>query len=94
MDLLRLRAGRLAVDLAPHAGGSIARFAIEEKGRLPIDLLRRADPESLADGTGKGVHSGYEDAMVRAHAPIVSLSARGLWPTHDRRSGTSHRIHY
>ncbi len=53
MDLLRLRAGRLAVDLAPHAGGSIARFAIEEKGRLPVDLLRPADPESLAGGTGK-----------------------------------------
>lgn len=53
MDLLRLRAGRLAVDLAPHAGGSIARFAIEEKGRLPIDLLRPTDPDALTLGSGK-----------------------------------------
>lgn len=51
MDLLPLRAGRLAVDLAPHAGGSIARFAVEgpEGG---VDIMRPADPATLAQGRG------------------------------------------
>jgi aldose 1-epimerase len=52
MDLLRLKAGRLVVDLAPHAGGSIARFAVEEKDRPPVDLLRPTDPSMLASGRG------------------------------------------
>lgn len=49
MTLLSLRAGRLAVDLAPEAGGSVARFAIEDVG----DLLRPASDAALASGTGK-----------------------------------------
>ncbi|TAJ98157.1 MAG: aldose 1-epimerase [Reyranella sp.] len=49
MTLLSLRAGRLAVDLAPEAGGSIARFAMEGVG----DLLRPASNAALATGTGK-----------------------------------------
>jgi aldose 1-epimerase len=52
MELLRLRAGRLAVDLAPHAGGSIARFAVEERDRPPVDLFRRTDPAYLTIGRG------------------------------------------
>ena len=51
MDLLRLRAGRLAVDLAPHAGGSIARFAIEGADG-PVDLLRPADLAALTGSRG------------------------------------------
>jgi len=49
MALLSLRAGRLAVDLAPQAGGSIARFAVDGVG----DLLRPATAEALASGAGK-----------------------------------------
>lgn len=49
VTLLSLRAGRLAVDLAPEAGGSIARFAVEGMG----ELLRPASEAALASGTGK-----------------------------------------
>ena len=49
MTLLSLRAGRLSVDLAPGAGGSIARFALDGAG----DLLRPASDAALASGTGR-----------------------------------------
>ncbi len=49
MTLLSLRAGRLAVDLAPEAGGSVARFALDGTG----DLLRPASDAALASGMGK-----------------------------------------
>ena len=49
MTLLSLRVGRLAVDLAPQAGGSIARFAVEGAG----DVLRPATADALASGTGR-----------------------------------------
>ncbi len=49
MTLLSLRAGRLAVDLAPEAGGSVARFAVNGVG----DLMRPASDAALASGTGK-----------------------------------------
>lgn len=45
--LINLRAGTLAVDLAPTCGGSIARFAVERDGKS-IDLMRPAVPEALA----------------------------------------------
>jgi len=48
MSLLSLRAGRLALDLAPNCGGSIARFVVEGKG----DLLRPTPAEALASGKG------------------------------------------
>lgn len=48
MSLLSLRAGRLALDLAPDCGGSIARFAVDGKG----DILRPTPPEALAEGKG------------------------------------------
>lgn len=66
MTLLSLRAGRLAVDLAPDAGGSIARFAIEGTGRDVGDLLRPATDAALASGTGKDT-AGY---------PLVPYSNR------------------
>ena len=48
MSLLSLRAGRLALDLAPACGGAIARFAVDGKG----DVLRPTPPEALVSGTG------------------------------------------
>lgn len=48
MTLLSLRAGRLAVDLAPSAGGSIVRFTAGES----IDLLRQASADVIASGRG------------------------------------------
>lgn len=53
MTLLSLRSDRLAVDLAPDAGGSIARFAVEGAGRDAGDLLRPASDAVLASGTGR-----------------------------------------
>ena len=48
MKLLSLRSGRLGLDLAPQAGGSIARFTADGS----IDLLRPATPEAVASGRG------------------------------------------
>jgi aldose 1-epimerase len=48
MKLLSLRAGRLGLDLAPEAGGSIARFMVDDS----VDLLRPATPQALASGRG------------------------------------------
>lgn len=47
MTVLSLRSGRLAVDLAPTAGGSITRFAIETADAA-FDLLRPADGAAMA----------------------------------------------
>lgn len=47
MQLLSLRAGRLALDLAPQAGGSIARFTVDGA----IDLLRPQPAHGLARGS-------------------------------------------
>ena len=62
MKLLSLRAGRLAVDLAPEAGGSIARFTADGA----TDLLRPATPQALASGRGNDA-AGY---------PLVPFSGR------------------
>ena len=48
MKLLSLRAGRLGLDLAPEAGGSIARFTADGS----IDLLRPTQPQAIASGRG------------------------------------------
>src|SRR5262245_7379574 len=47
MTSLSLRAGRLGVELAPQAGGSIARFRHGE-----VDLLRPMTAEAMASGRG------------------------------------------
>jgi aldose 1-epimerase len=47
MSILSLRTGPLAVDLAPAAGGSIARFAYDR-----VDLLRPMTPADAASGQG------------------------------------------
>ncbi|KAF0098104.1 MAG: hypothetical protein FD144_4581 [Rhodospirillaceae bacterium] len=66
MTLLSLRAGRLAVDLVPEAGGSIARFALEGAG----DLLRPATDAALATGTAK-------DAACYPLVPFSNRIANG-----------------
>ena len=48
MKLLSLRAGRLRLDLAPQAGGAIARFTADGS----IDLLRPTPPQAIASGRG------------------------------------------
>lgn len=65
MTLIALRAGRLAVDLAPGAGGSIARFTVATP-RGPVEVMRAATPEALAAGTG----------MDTACYPLVPFSNR------------------
>lgn len=62
MTFLLLRAGRLAVELAPSAGGSIARFRIDD-----IDLLRPLS-EADAAATGQGNNA--------AAYPLVPFSNR------------------
>lgn len=47
MTSLSLRAGRLGVQLAPQAGGSIARFRRDD-----VDLLRPMKEEAMAAGRG------------------------------------------
>jgi len=47
MTLLALRTGRLAVDLAPAAGGSVARFTVDE-----VDILRPMTEAAVASGQG------------------------------------------
>src|SRR5260370_27561488 len=49
MKLLSLRAGRLGLDLAPQAGGAIARFTADAS----IDLLRPTKPDAIASGRGQ-----------------------------------------
>jgi len=48
MKLFSLRAGRLGLDLAPQAGGSITRFTADGS----VDLLRPTPPQALASGRG------------------------------------------
>lgn len=45
--MLTLKAGRLAVDLAPQSGGSVARFTCDG-----VDLLRPMTAEAIASGQG------------------------------------------
>ncbi len=61
MTLLSLRAERLAVDLAPHAGGSIAGFRVDG-----ADILRPMAAADLASGTGNNA----------AAYPLVPFSNR------------------
>ena len=53
MTILSLKAGQLAVDLAPAAGGSVVRFAVEGPGGA-FDLLRPADAATRTTGPGSG----------------------------------------
>jgi aldose 1-epimerase len=61
MTLLSLQAGRLALDLAPQAGGSIAALRFDG-----VDLLRPMPAEAIASGRGNGA-AGY---------PLVPYSNR------------------
>jgi len=61
VTLLLLRAGRLTVDLAPSAGGSIARFAVDD-----VDILRRMAVSDIASGKGNNA----------AAYPLVPFSNR------------------
>lgn len=66
MTLLALRAGRLEVDLAPQAGGSIVRFSVD--GRH--DVLRRTAVDVLAEATT--AHRGNATACY----PLLPFSNR------------------
>ena len=62
MTLLALRAGRLGLELAPQAGGSIVRFTADGA----IDLLRTTPPHAVASGRGNDT----------ACYPLVPFSGR------------------
>lgn len=70
MQLLSLRTDRLAVDLAPEAGGAVARFAVLGDDGAAGDVLRPASPEALASGTGK-------DAACYPLVPFSNRIANG-----------------
>src|SRR6185503_16826417 len=65
MTSLSLRAGRLAVELAPQAGGSIARFRHGD-----VDLLRPMTEEAMASGRGN-------DAACYPLVPFSNRIANG-----------------
>jgi aldose 1-epimerase len=52
MTLLTLKTGRLAMDLAPAAGGSIARFTVDG-----ADIMRPMAPGEIASGRGNNAAS-------------------------------------
>ena len=64
MTLLSLSTGRLAVDLAPSAGGSIACFTVDG-----ADVLRPMAPQDVASGKGN-------NASAFPHAVIYVLPGR------------------
>ncbi|MEI7873157.1 MAG: aldose 1-epimerase [Alphaproteobacteria bacterium] len=66
MTLLSLRAGELAVDLAPSSGGSIVRFTV---GDL-TDVLRPASAAAIASGRGN-------DASCYPLVPFSNRIANG-----------------
>lgn len=66
MRLLSLRAGGLAVDLAPSAGGSIVRFTVGES----TDVLRPASADAIASGRGN-------DASCYPLVPFSNRIANG-----------------
>jgi aldose 1-epimerase len=66
MILLSLASGRLAVELAPAAGGSIARLAVDG-----ADLLRTMTPADIASGKGN-------NAAVYPLVPFSNRIAGGL----------------
>jgi aldose 1-epimerase len=82
MSLLSLRAGRLALDLAPDCGGSIARFAVDGKG----DILRPMPAEALA--SGKGNNSScyplvpYSNRIAEGRLTVagVTIKLASNWP--------------
>lgn len=63
--VLSLRNGRLALELAPHAGGSVVRFTCDG-----IDLLRAMSPAALASGKGN-------DAALYPLVPFSNRIANG-----------------
>ena len=89
MKLLSLRGGRLGLDLAPQAGGAIARFTADGS----IDLLRPMSMEALACGHGS------ESSCY----PLVPFSGRiadgrftfdgAEFVLKPNRPGTRHPIH-
>jgi aldose 1-epimerase len=90
--LINLRAGALAVDIAPTCGGSIARFAVERDGKT-VDIMRPAHPEALA----------WRDPLGMSSFPMIPYCGRiaraqfafgGETFTLDRNFGDSpHAIH-
>lgn len=64
-DLIPLRAGTLAVDLAPACGGSIARFAVRRDGNR-TDILRPAVPDALK----------WRDPLGMASFPMIPYCGR------------------
>ena len=72
MNLLSLRAGGLAIDVAPSVGGSIARFACDG-----VDLLRPMPGPSLAAGRGN-------DAAAYPMVPFAGRLPGGVLE-HDGR---------
>jgi len=88
MTLLALRTGRLAVDLAPSAGGSVARFACNG-----IDLLRPMTADAIASGKGNNAalyplvpySNRIRDGRLVFGSEIIQLARN--WP------GIDHPMH-
>src|SRR5436190_327734 len=72
MTLLALRTGRLAVDLAPAAGGSVARFTVDE-----VDILRPMTEAAVASGQGDA--AGLHPFFVRDPDCVLTCRTQAVW---------------
>ncbi len=88
MTLLSLRTGRLAVDLAPSAGGSIARFTVDGS-----DVMRPMTPEAVASGKGNNATAfplvPYSNRIANGHLVFAGeeITLAPNWP------GLRHPMH-
>ena len=88
MTLLLLQAGRLAVDLVPSAGGSIARFAVDD-----VDILRRMAASDFASGKGNNAAAyplvPFSNRIANGHLVVEDeqIALAPNWP------GVRHPMH-
>jgi aldose 1-epimerase len=81
MTLLTLRTGRLGVELAPAAGGSVARFTCGD-----VDILRPMTAEAVASGRGNNAaiyplvpySNRIRDGRLVFGSEVISLARN--WP--------------
>ena len=87
-DMVILKAGRLAVELAPQSGGSVARFTCDG-----VDLLRPMTAEAIASGKGNNAalyplvpySNRIRDGRLAFGNEIIQLARN--WP------GVDHPMH-
>jgi len=79
MTLLSLRTGRLAVDLAPSAGGAIARFAVGDRDvlRPMAEADRRSGRETAARLSAGAILQPHQGRSAHFRDKTFHLSGTG-----------------